>query len=252
MAERTAARVVRVGESEAADVRATGVRLDELSRAGFVLETPAGTAGVRLKLAGRHQVGNALAAAAVALECGMSPADVAAALGDASPVSRWRMELTERPDGVLVINDAYNANPESMRAALDTLVGVAAARRHTGGRSFAVFGHMAELGDETQRQHEELGQLAARRGVDRLIAVGDDAHAIERAAALEGSWDGTARWVSDVDAAIALLRAELRSGDVVLVKASRAASLERVALAIADDTESGSAAGPDRNGGDAR
>src|SRR4051794_14515294 len=93
MAERTAARVVLVGEPAAADVRATGVLLDELSRASFTLETPAGTADVRLKLAGRHHVGNALAAAAVALECGMSPVDIAAALGAATPVSRWRMEL---------------------------------------------------------------------------------------------------------------------------------------------------------------
>jgi UDP-N-acetylmuramoyl-tripeptide--D-alanyl-D-alanine ligase len=221
-----------------------------LSRASFALETPAGTADVRLTLAGRHHVGNALAAAAVALECGMSPVDIAAALGAATPVSRWRMELTERPDGVLVINDAYNANPESMRAALDVLAGVAAARQRTGARSFAVLGHMAELGEEAPAQHEEIGRLAARLGVARVIAVGDTARPIERAAALEGSWDGAASWVPDVDGAVALLRAELRPGDVVLIKASRAASLEQVALAIADDTVAGPAAGPDRNGGE--
>ena len=250
MAERTSARIVRVGESEAADVRATDVRVDELSRASFVLETPAGAADVRLNLAGRHHVGNALAAAAVALECGMPTADIAVALGAATPVSRWRMELTERPDGVLVINDAYNANPESMRAALETLAGVSASRRRSGGRSFAVLGHMAELGAEAGAQHEQLGRLAARLGVDRVVAVGDAARQIEQATALEGSWDGTATWVADVEGAVALLRAELRPGDVVLIKASRAASLERVALAIADDVVSGSAAGPDGNGGE--
>jgi UDP-N-acetylmuramoyl-tripeptide--D-alanyl-D-alanine ligase len=248
MADRTPARIVRVGESESADVRARDVRLDELSRASFRLETPQGPADVRLALAGRHHIGNALAAAAVALECGMSPADVAAALGAATPVSRWRMELTERRDGVLVINDAYNANPESMRAALKTLARVATnpARR----RSFAVLGHMAELGAEGPALHEELGRLVARLDLDRLVAVGGAARPIERAAALEGSWGGTASWVPGVDEAVALLRAELRPGDVVLVKASRAASLERVASAIADDTVSGFA-GPEGNGGEA-
>ena len=249
MAERTAARVVRVGEAPGADVRATDVRLDELNRAAFVLMTPDGSADVQLNLAGRHHVGNALAAAAVALECGMTPADVATALGAATPVSRWRMELTERPDGVLIINDAYNANPESMRAALEALSGVARARRPAGGRAFAVLGHMAELGEEAAEQHEELGRLAAQLSVDRLVAVGEDARPIEQAATLESSWGGAAIWIPDVDGAVALLRSELRPGDVVLVKASRAASLERVALAIADDTVSGSA-GPEPNGGD--
>jgi UDP-N-acetylmuramoyl-tripeptide--D-alanyl-D-alanine ligase len=151
---------------------------------------------------------------------------------------------------VLVINDAYNANPESMRAALETLAAVSATRRSSGGRAFAVLGHMAELGAEGPAQHEELGRLAARLGIDRVVAVGDGARAIEQATALEGSWGGTATWVPDVDGAVALLRAELRAGDAVLVKASRAASLERVALAIADDVVSGSAAGPERNGGE--
>lgn len=250
MAERTAARIVLVGESEVADVRAVDIRLDELSRASFVLRTRTETAEVRLNVAGRHHVGNALAAAAVALECGMSPADLAAALGAATPASRWRMELTERPDGVLVINDAYNANPESMRAALETLSGIATTRRPSGGRSFAVLGYMAELGGSAPAHHEEIGRLAARLGVDRVIAVGDAARPIEQATALEGSWGGAATWVPDVDGALALLRAELRRGDVVLVKASRAASLERVALAIADDVVSGSAAGAEQNGGE--
>jgi UDP-N-acetylmuramoyl-tripeptide--D-alanyl-D-alanine ligase len=249
MAGRTAARIVRFGESEAADVRAADVRLDPLSRAQFVLETADGAADVRLRLSGRHHVANALAAAAVALECGMTPGAVAAALGAASPVSRWRMELSERADGVLVINDAYNANPESMRAALDTLAQVVASRRPSGGRAVAVLGHMAELGAQGPAEHEELGRLVARLGIDRLLAVGEAARPIERAAALESSWDGAASWVPDVGDAVALLRTELGPADVVLVKASRAASLERVATAIADDTVSGSA-GPDGNGGD--
>jgi UDP-N-acetylmuramoyl-tripeptide--D-alanyl-D-alanine ligase len=248
MATRTSARVVFVGESADAAVRATDVRLDALSRAAFTLDTPNGGAEVQLRLAGRHHVGNALAAAAVGLECGMTPGEVAAALGAATAVSRWRMELVERPDGVLIINDAYNANPESMRAALETLADVGAGR--AGGRTFAVLGHMAELGAEGPAQHEEIGRLAARLGIDRLLAVGEVARPIIAAAALEGSWRGEAAGVADVDGAVSLLRGELRPGDVVLVKASRAASLERVAAAIADDAGAGPGARPPEDGGD--
>ncbi len=251
MTARTAARVVTVGESATADVRAEDVQLDELGRASFRLITGAGSAAVTLRLVGAHHVGNALAAAAVALECGLPLTGVAAALSTAVPASRWRMETTERPDGVLVINDAYNANPESMRAALKALASVAHARRATGGRSFAVLGEMAELGPDAPAEHDQLGRLAVRLDISRVIAVGEPARPIQHGAALEGSWDGESSWVPDVDAAIALLRAELRAGDVVLVKASRAASLERVALAIADDTVAASDGGSSGNGGGA-
>jgi UDP-N-acetylmuramoyl-tripeptide--D-alanyl-D-alanine ligase len=236
MAARTVARVVRVGETSDADVRAVAVALDQLGRASFRLQAREAEADVRLRLVGRHHVGNALAAAAVALECGMSIPEIAAALSAATPASRWRMELTERRDGVLVINDAYNANPESMRAALDALASVTRARSGTA-RSFAVLGEMAELGPDAPAEHEAVGRYAAAHGVSRLVAVGEVARPIGQAAVLEGSWDGESSWVPDVGAAIALLRRELRPGDVVLIKASRAASLERVALAIADDTD---------------
>jgi UDP-N-acetylmuramoyl-tripeptide--D-alanyl-D-alanine ligase len=145
------------------------------------------------------------------------------------------MEVTERADGVLVINDAYNANPESMRAALKALAAVHSKRRASGARSFAVLGQMAELADDAPAQHDALGRLAVRLDVSRVIAVGEQARPIQHGAALEGSWDGESSWVPDVEGAIEVLRRELRPGDVVLVKASRAASLERVALAIADD-----------------
>jgi UDP-N-acetylmuramoyl-tripeptide--D-alanyl-D-alanine ligase len=245
MAERTAARIVWVGESPAADVRAEDVDSDELGRPRFTLVAGTDRVPVRLRLVGAHHVGNALAAAAVALECGMSAADVAAALSEAGPTSRWRMEVTERADGVLVINDAYNANPESMRAALEALASVARGR---GTRSFAVLGPMAELGAAGPAEHGAVGRLAVQLDVSRVIAVGEPARPIQHAAALEGSWDGESSWVPDVEAATALLRSELRPGDVVLVKASRAASLERVALAIADDTQSAPAAGRQQEG----
>jgi UDP-N-acetylmuramoyl-tripeptide--D-alanyl-D-alanine ligase len=240
MAARTTARVVTVGEVATADVRAEDITVDELGRASFTLVAAPDRQPVTLRLIGGHHVGNALAVAAVALECGMTLSDIAVALSAATAVSRWRMEVTERPDGVLVINDAYNANPESMRAALKTLASVARARRTAGGRSFAVLGEMAELGPDAPAEHDALGRLAVRLDVSRVIAVGEQARPIQHGAALEGSWDGESSWVPDVHAAIAMLRAELRPGDVVLVKASRAASLERVALAIADDEVSGS------------
>src|SRR6185437_5352010 len=123
-------------------------------------------------------------------------------------------------DGVLILNDAYNANPESMRAALKTLASIARARRSSGGRSFAVLGPMAELGDDGPAEHDAVGRLAVRLDISRVIAVGEPARPIQHGAALEGSWDGESRWVPDVESAIAMLRKELRAGDVVLVKAS--------------------------------
>jgi UDP-N-acetylmuramoyl-tripeptide--D-alanyl-D-alanine ligase len=235
MAARTVARVVRFGESSAADVRARDVEIDDLGRARFDLVSAGAAAPVGLRLVGEHHVSNALAAAAVALQAGMALPDVAEALSQATPASRWRMEVTERPDGVLIVNDAYNANPESMRAALKALASVARGRRAAGGRSFAVLGPMAELGPDAVAEHDTLGRLAVRLDISRVVAVGEDARPIQHGAALEGSWNGESSWVPDVDAAVALLRSELRSGDVVLVKASRAAGLERVALALAAD-----------------
>jgi UDP-N-acetylmuramoyl-tripeptide--D-alanyl-D-alanine ligase len=127
-----------------------------------------------------------------------------------------------------------------MRAALEALTTVG--RSHTG-RTFAVLGYMAELGPAERSEHEALGRLAAGLSVARVIAVGEAARPIERAAALEGSWHGEASWVPDAEAAVRALRNELRAGDVVLVKASRAASLERVAMAIAEDRPDGSTEG---------
>jgi UDP-N-acetylmuramoyl-tripeptide--D-alanyl-D-alanine ligase len=147
------------------------------------------------------------------------------------------MEVSERADGVVIVNDAYNANPESMRAALKALASMARPRRARGGRSFAVLGPMAELGPDALAEHDALGRLAVRLDISRVIAVGEDARPIQHGAALEGSWNGESSWVPDIGAALALLRGELRPGDVVLVKASRAAGLERLALALLSDGE---------------
>jgi UDP-N-acetylmuramoyl-tripeptide--D-alanyl-D-alanine ligase len=141
------------------------------------------------------------------------------------------MEVTERPDGVVIVNDAYNANPDSVRAALEALVAMAGGRR-----TWAVLGEMLELGAASTAEHEEVGRLARRLGVDRLVVVGDGARAIHDGALSTGVVDGEESVVvADVPAALATLLPELRPGDVVLVKASRGGGLERVAAGLLSD-----------------
>lgn len=234
MAARTAARVLTAGTSDAADVAAADVRLDPAGRASYTLRAGGDAVPVRLGLHGAHHVGNSLAAAAVALELGLSPAAVAERLGTARAVSRWRMEVIERPDGVVVVNDAYNANPESMRAALNALTSMSAGRR-----TWAVLGEMAELGPEAGAEHEALGRLVMQLGVDRLVVVGERASGVHAGARRERTSGGKSVLVPDVDSAIALLRSELGGGDIVLVKASRAVGLERVAAALLTEAVSG-------------
>jgi UDP-N-acetylmuramoyl-tripeptide--D-alanyl-D-alanine ligase len=234
MAERTAARVVRVSRSPGVDVWAGPVTLDEVARPRFTLYAAAGIeADISLAVHGDHQVSNALCAAAVALECGATGAQVAAALAGAGPVSQHRMHVSTRDDGVTVIDDAYNANPDSMLAGLKSLAWMA--RQGTESRrSWAVLGEMAELGDDAISEHDRIGRLAVRLDVSRLIVVGTgrSMSAMHHGAVMEGSWGGEAIMVADADAALALLRAELHQGDVVLVKASNAAGLGKLAEAL--------------------
>ncbi|HEY9373928.1 UDP-N-acetylmuramoyl-tripeptide--D-alanyl-D-alanine ligase [Streptomyces sp.] len=235
MASRTKARVILFGEAEDAAVRAENVRLTENGQPSFSLHTPTGCSDVTLRLYGEHHVSNALAAAAVAHELGMPVEEIATALSEAGTLSRWRMEVTERPDGVTVVNDAYNANPESMRAALRALAAMGRAAQARGARTWAVLGKMAELGDDSLAEHDAVGRLAVRLNVSKLVAVGDrEASWLQLGAYNEGSWGEESVHVSDAQAAVDLLRRELRPGDVVLVKASRSVGLERVALALLD------------------
>ncbi|MFD2763201.1 UDP-N-acetylmuramoyl-tripeptide--D-alanyl-D-alanine ligase [Micromonospora eburnea] len=216
MATRTEARVVRYGEAERADVRAVDVTLDPRGRPSYTLVTPEGSAPVRLGLTGRHQVSNSLAAAAVARELGMPLAELAAALGELGLVSTRRMDVFERPDGVTVIDDSYNANPASMSVALRSLVSMGGA-----GRTVAVLGYMAELGDFEREGHQQVGRLAAELGVDRLLVVGEPAAPIHEGATAVSDWGGESVLLTDQAAAVEVLRSELRPGDVVLVKGSR-------------------------------
>ncbi|MEU9169386.1 UDP-N-acetylmuramoyl-tripeptide--D-alanyl-D-alanine ligase [Streptomyces sp. NPDC048420] len=230
MASRTKAKVILFGESGEADVRAENVRLMDSGQPAFMLHTPSGASEVTMRLYGEHHVSNALAAAAVAHELGMSATEIATALSGAGSLSRWRMEVTERPDGVTIVNDAYNANPESMRAALRALAAMGKGRR-----TWAVLGKMAELGDEALAEHDAVGRLAVRLNVGKLVAVGGrEASWLQLGAYNEGSWGEESVHVSDAQAAVDLLRSELRPGDVVLVKASRSVGLESVAQALLD------------------
>lgn len=233
MASRTAARVVTFSTAPQPSrvpqpsVLAADVRLDDLGRPSFTLLTPDGSAPVTLRLHGAHNVPNALAAAALARELGASLDGIAAGLSAAVARSRWRMEVRQRADGVTVINDAYNANPESVRAAIDALGHLA-----RDGRGFAVLGHMAELGDSSRASHEDIGEFAARvseSGLAGLIAVGEEAAPLLAGARRVRSWHGEAVAVPDGPAALDVLANRLKPGDVVLVKASRAARLEGVA-----------------------
>lgn len=234
MADRTRARVVLVGQSQAADVRATDVRLDDQARARFTLTSAAGSVPIELAVHGEHQVGNALAAAAVALECGATLDQVSRALGGAEAVSARRMDVQHRADGVTVINDSYNANPDSMRAALKALVSMSRSGPGAPRRSWAVLGEMKELGPESVIEHDAIGRLAVRLDVSRLIVVGTGrpARAMHQGAVMEGSWGEESILVPDIAAAVAVLDQELAPGDVVLVKASQSIGLWGVAEAV--------------------
>jgi UDP-N-acetylmuramoyl-tripeptide--D-alanyl-D-alanine ligase len=243
MAPRTAARVVTTGLGEGADVRATDVELDDAARPRFTLLAGGEEHPVVLQVVGEHQVANALSAAGAALAAGLAPGAVAAALSAAGPRSRWRMEVSRRADGVTVVNDAYNANPESMRAALAALV------RLPGRRRIAVLGAMGELGPGADAEHARLGRDVVRAGVDVLVSVGPDAVGVHTGALAERSAGGgrtqedgaldSVLHVPDRDAARRLLTDELGADDVVLVKASRSYGLEQLA---ADLLQQGGAA----------
>ena len=161
---------------------------------------------------------------------------VAASLAGAGPVSRHRMQVSTRDDGITIINDAYNANPDSMSAGLKALAWMS-----RDARSWAVLGEMAELGDDAISEHDRIGRLAVRLDVSRLIVVGTGRpmSAMLHGAVMEGSWGSEATAVTDADAALELLRAELRPGDVVLVKASKSAGLARLADTLMTDTAEG-------------
>jgi UDP-N-acetylmuramoyl-tripeptide--D-alanyl-D-alanine ligase len=235
MARETLAQVVFYGTgagatvpAEDVSVRAEDVSVDPAGHASFILHTPSGKAPVRLSLPGEHLVANALAAAAVAGVIGVATDEIAEALSSAVRRSPNRFQVTERADGVTIIDDAYNANPVSMRAALRTAATMAAGRRR-----IAVFGEMTGQAEETAYHHSALGRLAGEQGVEILVVVGtgEGPETLAKAARDAGV---SVHEVPDRNAAIDLVRELLRPADVVLVKASSEAGLSAVATALRD------------------
>lgn len=237
MASRTKARVVFTSVQNKADLYATDIRLDEVARASFTLRIKGDPESypVRLQVFGEHQVSNALAAVAVGLEAGLSAMDVAKALSSHRTASANRMDVQTRADGVTIINDSYNANPDSMRAGIAALSYTAHGRAEV--RSWAVLGQMGELGDNAIAEHEAVADELVKMQVDRLVVVGVDvnSHAMATSAERQGI---TTMTVDSADAAINVVDRELRPGDVVLVKASNAAGLWRVAEGLLHKQES--------------
>lgn len=234
MASRTAATVTTFGV--AGDVAWRDLELDDLGRPSFALGHAGEWHPVRLQQAGAHQVLNAGAAAAMALAAGVPLGQVASSLSAAADSSPMRMELHERADGLLVVNDAYNANPASMRAALEALVAIGARR---GRRTVAVLGGMRELGPTAYDEHVGVGEAAAAFGVDVVVAVGEEAAGIAAGAADHGSRSEVIVTAGRAEA-LAWVRENVAGADVVLVKASRGAALEVIADGLlAEDVEGG-------------
>lgn len=250
MASRTSATVLGFSAQPArggqqAAVQAENVELNAGGSPEFDLLLPDDSTRhhVSAKLIGAHHMGNLLAAAGAAHAAGIPGAQIAASLSAQSAASRWRMERTERPDGVTIINDAYNANPESMRAALRTLADLGRGRR-----TWAVLGAMLELGEDSIREHTAVGTQVVRLNISRLLVIGREARALYVSAVNEGSWGDECLFAETVDEAYEILRAELEPGDLVLFKSSNSIGLrhlgDRIALPpLAPDTSAGTSAG---------
>lgn len=218
MAALTVARVLWFGRGEDADVRASAVRVGNTGTS-FLLHLPReAPLPVRFRVLGEHHVSNALAAAAAASVLGVAPTAIVSGLESVTRAERWRMELMGG-NGVTVINDAYNASPDSMAAALKTLAGFSDTR------TVAVLGEMSELGEFADEEHDRIGRLAVRLNIAQLVVVGAGARRIQLAAAHEGSWDGEAVYFDSPDAAYDYLEGFCRAGDTILVKSSNSANL---------------------------
>lgn len=224
MTDLTSAKAISFGTNASADYRVDSVDLSiEGTSANFHL--PSGeNVRVDLQILGEHQLMNAAAALAVADQLQLPANQIAKTLSQMPMAERWRMQLTNRPDGVSVINDAYNASPESMKAALQTLAHLG----KSGRRTIAVLGEMAELGEFSRESHDQIGRLVVRYNIDQLLVVGAAAKLIHMGALQEGSWDGESIFFDSSSEALVHIRGMLESGDIVLVKSSKSANLRHL------------------------
>lgn len=234
MAALTQAKKVWFGTNPDADYWADNFQLT-LAGTSFDLHWPDGeTQPVVLQILGEHHVMNALASAAVADQLGIARNQIVSALENLPLAERWRMQLSTREDGLVVINDAYNASPDSTKAALQTLAQLG---RLTGRRTVAVLGEMAELGEFSNEEHDSMGRLAVRLNLGQVVVVGEPAKLIHMGASQEGSWDGESQFFDSIDTALASLRGMLRSTDIVLVKSSKSANLRYLGDDLLEVTE---------------
>ncbi len=224
MVKNSIAPVVTFGRSESADVQARNVTTTSRGGCAFELSYGGESVHVELALVGEHHVSNALAAAAVGVVSGMDLDTIARALDNSKLLSKWRMEVHYIGSDYTLINDAYNANPESMEAALKALIGIPQSAR-----TWAVLGTMHELGDESVSEHDRIGRLAVRLDVDQLVVIGQSAKAMHLGALQEGSWDNESVWLPDFSAASDYIVENIGIGDVVLFKASRSEGFETLA-----------------------
>ena len=221
MKDRTKATVHWFGTSSDANFWATDISLSK-SGTSFVLHWPDGEqSSVQLSILGEHHIMNALAAATVSTLLGASKSQIVGALEAMELAERWRMQRLVRPDGVTIINDSYNASPDSMKAALQTLAQLG----RMGSRTIAVLGEMAELGEYSRHEHDSIGRLVVRLNIDQLVVVGEGAKLIHMGASQEGSWDGESQFFASIAEALEYLRGILADGDTVLVKSSKSANL---------------------------
>jgi UDP-N-acetylmuramoyl-tripeptide--D-alanyl-D-alanine ligase len=224
MADLTAARIVWFGLGAGADVRAVDVTAHARGT-DFTVQLAGGESSrVRFGVLGEHHVTNALAAIAASVELGVPLPAIVQALESVTLAERWRMQVMGGRDGITVINDAYNASPDSMTAALKTLAQVQA----PGTRTIAVLGEMSELGEFSGEEHDLIGLLAVRLGISQLVVVGQGARRLHITAINEGSWDGESAYVETADEAYDLVVSMARPGDTVLVKSSNSAGLRHL------------------------
>ncbi|GGE89896.1 UDP-N-acetylmuramoyl-tripeptide--D-alanyl-D-alanine ligase [Mycetocola zhadangensis] len=221
MADKTRASVLTFGENESAMIRATDI-VGTRTGTTFIAHAPdEEPVKVRLRVLGEHHVSNALAALTVASTLGVPLARAAAALETLERAERWRMEVLGGKDDVTIINDAYNASPDSMAAAIKTLAQISEPSK----RTIAVLGAMSELGEYSGDEHDRIGLQLVRLNISRLVVVGPEARRMHISAINEGSWDGESVYFGDMDAAYDYLAAEIIPGDTVLVKSSNSAQL---------------------------
>jgi len=224
MAESTAAKTTSFGTVGDANYRATELSLD-IEGTSFELHWPdAQVSKIKLQILGEHHVMNALASATVADALGIDRSAIVEALQNMPLAERWRMQVSHRADGVIVINDAYNASPDSMRAALQTLAQLGKGGR----RTIAVLGEMAELGSQSREQHDAIGRIVVRLNIDHLVVVGAPAKLIHMGAMFEGSWDGESEFFESIEPAFEAVHGMLEPGDIVLIKSSKSANLRHL------------------------